>query len=398
MIESLLDQDLYSFTVGHAVFTKYSDVNVTYKFTDRNKTKFTFKFFNLLSQRIEEMQSLAFTEQEMNYLRNNCHYLWNDYYFEFLSKFQFNPRQVLAWLDDHQRLNITIKGKWYETIYWEVPLLALISECYYETMDTGWSAYDDEQKEKLETKRKRLEDNDVFFADFGTRRRRSFTVQDMIVKNMSLSHCFQGTSNVRLAMKYGCSPVGTMSHQWIMGVSALESLRYANRYAMTVWEDVYPGESRLFLVDTFGSNVFFHDLWKTHAARWAGFRQDSGDPFEFATKAVECYKKLGFYPSEISKKRILFSDSLNADRAVAIKKHCDGLGIQSSFGIGTNFTNDFSTPPLNIVIKLHSVEQNEQETPVVKISDVPTKATGDADALRVAWWTFYGKPLDGAKT
>lgn len=131
------------------------------------------------------------------------------------------------------------------------------------------------------------------------------------------------------------------------------------------------------------------------ARRWHGLRQDSGDPFVFAPQAKEVYERLGIKPSE---KVIVYSDSLNVKKAIALKKQCDELGLTcklfisslvtslavrfnvcaAAFGIGTFFTNDFKSlssggevksKALNIVIKMASIN----DLPCVKISDDLTK-------------------------
>lgn len=391
MIASILDQDLYSFTIGQIVFDRYRDVNATYVFKDRNNLVFEDSFLKYLKEAIWQMASIRMLPEEARFLNSKCSFL-SPKYIDFLNNYRFDPHQVNCVIDDGH-LKIDIEGPWHETIFWEVPLLAIVSQCYYEHVDTNWS-FDSDQEKKLVDKRKILETNNIKFADFGTRRRRSFHTQYRVVKEMVNSSNFIGTSNVRLAMMLQTTPVGTMSHQWIMGVSALESLAHANRYAMKIYEEEYRGETKFFLADTFGTNVFLRGLTREYAQRWMGVRQDSGDPLHFAEKVVIRYKELQLSDEEISRKTIMFSDGLTPERTIPIKQHCDSLGIGSIFGIGTNFTNDYPSPPLNIVIKLNSITRNSVTTPVVKLSDVLTKATGDKDALRVAMWTFYNKPLD----
>jgi nicotinate phosphoribosyltransferase len=60
------------------------------------------------------------------------------------------------------------------------------------------------------------------------------------------------------------------------------------------------------------------------ARRWHGLRQDSGDPFVFAPQAKEAYERLGIDPRE---KTIVYSDWLNVDKAIALKKQCDEIGV-----------------------------------------------------------------------
>jgi nicotinate phosphoribosyltransferase len=175
-----------------------------------------------------------------------------------------------------------------------------------------------------------------------------------------------------------------------MGNSALVGLRNANRFAFENWVKVYEGNLGIALTDTFGSDAFFNNFDGKLARLYDGIRHDSGDALEFVDRAIEHYKKLGIDPAQ---KLVVFSDSLDADKAIRIKHYCNSR-IKCSFGIGTSLTNNpkfFSaSPPLNIVIKLHKVNN----IPVVKLSDSGEKATGDRNALRVANYVFGKRGLD----
>ncbi|KAG1229572.1 hypothetical protein G6F68_019374 [Rhizopus microsporus] len=99
---------------------------------------------------------------------------------------------------------------------------------------------------------------------------------------------------------------------------------------------------------------------------------------------VEHYKSIGIDPST---KVIVFSDSLNVDRAIMLKEHSHKLGIKSNFGIGTSLTNDFKkandknikSKPMNIVIKIKECQGKR----VIKLSDDPSKHSADDAAIAV---------------
>jgi nicotinate phosphoribosyltransferase len=178
-----------------------------------------------------------------------------------------------------------------------------------------------------------------------------------------------------------------MSHQWIMGVSAIDGLRRANREALRRWNRTYRGNLGIALTDTFGTKAFFEDFDGELARLYDGVRHDSADPFVFGDSVIEHYHKVRINPAY---KIIVFSDSLDVSKVLAIRKYFAGR-INVAFGIGTYLTNDFAgSDALNIVIKLLKCNG----IPVVKLSDVLTKAMGDKDALRVARWTFMNQPLD----
>jgi len=399
MIRSILDTDLYKFTMQQAVLKLYPDAIATYEFTSRRDTPVNEKFLNLLNDKIGDMASLVMDNTGiMNDLKIACPFLKPDY-LSYLSEYRFDPNQIKIttpsgrdFPDLKNNFTLKIDGPWHQTILWEVPLLALISECYYETVDTNWGQRG--QREKLEHKGKQLELAGVVFSDFGTRRRRCFQTQDLAVSVLKNYRGFAGTSNVLLALLNKVKPIGTMAHEFIMGVSALESLRHANRFALRAWNDVYQGELGIALTDTFGSEAFFEDFDSVLARAYDGVRHDSGSGFEFTDKMIEHYKSLGIGPMS---KTIMFSDGLDVPLAIQLKHYCDTKGIGSGCGIGTNFTNDYyNSPALNIVIKLRSIRKNanSKEIQVVKLSDVVSKATGDADELRIAKNVFFGDKLD----
>ncbi|KAJ2663165.1 nicotinate phosphoribosyltransferase [Coemansia sp. RSA 1200] len=222
------------------------------------------------------------------------------------------------------------------------------------------------------------------FAEFGTRRRRDFTTQDIVMSALlEVSSEFpgylSGTSNVYMARKYGIPPVGTVAHEWIMGVAALEdTYENANRLAMQKWLATFNGDLGIALTDTFGTRAFLANFDYSLASVYDGVRHDSGDPIKFIEAISDHYKSLGIDPST---KVVVFSDGLNPESAIHIKKSCEWYATNCSFGIGTNFTNDFNcasdqsqkSKAVNIVIKLFKCN----DKPCIKLSDSPTKHSGD---------------------
>jgi nicotinate phosphoribosyltransferase len=400
VIKSILDNDLYKFTMQLAVLELFPKAEAEYRFTNRGTQRFSTEFVEKLEKIIsDEISKLALTEGEYNWLSENCPYM-KPMYLEYLRNFRFKPSEVKVCLTEEKNLDIRIKGPWHSTILWEIVLMAAVSELYFTTIEKEWNGNSQEgftSKSVLdayETKifeiGKALEENDCFFSEFGTRRRRSSELHDHVMKALTGIKTLTGTSNVYFAKKYGLKPIGTVGHEWIMGTSALVGLRYANRFAFENWVEVYNGDLGIALTDTFGSKAFFKDMDLRLSKIYDGFRHDSGDPYNFVDAVIEHYQKMGIDPM---KKLIVFSDALNADTAIQLKKYCEGK-INCSFGIGTSLTNnsDFfrESPPLNMVIKLHSIDG----IPVVKLSDSPEKETGERDAIRVANYIFGRKGLD----
>jgi nicotinate phosphoribosyltransferase len=298
---------------------------------------------------------------------------------------------VRLWLDKKNNLQMEIKGLWCRTIFWEVPLLALASEVYFEKIDTNWT--EDGQEEKMLAKAEKLSAAGVLWGDFGTRRRRHFEAQERVVRVGKQFKNFTGTSNVYLAMKYGVKPIGTMAHEWIMAHSALYSLRHANRFALQNWNEVYEGNLGTALPDTFGTDAFLRDFDGVLARLFDSVRHDSGDPYVWSQKMIDHYTSLKI---DWRSKPLGFTDGNTADSAIEIHNWVTGRGGRCWFGIGTSLSNDYEgSPALSIVIKLYEVEDAFGiAIPVVKLSDNPEKATGDKDAVRVALWTHFGKALD----
>jgi nicotinate phosphoribosyltransferase len=400
VIKSILDNDLYKFTMQLAVLELFPRAEAEYRFTNRGFQRFSTEFVEELERVIDEdISKLALTEEEYNWLSEHCPYL-KPMYLEYLKNFRFKPGEVKVCLTEEKDLDIRIKGPWHSTILWEIVLMAAVSELYFKIIEKEWkrnsqngctsesvlAAYESKILEMGKT----LEENNCLFSEFGTRRRRSFELHDSVMKTLTGIKTLMGTSNVYFAKKYGLKPIGTVGHEWIMGTSALIGLRYANRFAFENWVEVYNGDLGIALTDTFGSKAFFKDMDLKLSKIYDGFRHDSGNPYDFVDTVIEHYRKMGIDPM---KKLIVFSDALNVDTVILLKKYCEGK-INCSFGIGTSLTNnsDFflESPPLNMVIKLHSIDG----IPVVKLSDSPEKETGERDAIRVANYIFGRKGLD----
>ncbi len=383
MITSLIDNDLYKFTMQHAVLALYPDAEVSYEFINRRPSdRFNDEFFAVLLEAIGEMADLQLQRDEQTFLERRCPYL-KPAYLEHLAGYRYDPSEVDARLDDGGALSITIRGPWHRTILWEVPLLALISELHGRHVDTGWT--EQGQLDKIRAKSRTLQQAGCALADFGTRRRRSFAIQDLVVGVLCDNPGFVGTSNVHLAHRHGVQPIGTMAHEWVMAHAVLADLRHVNRRALEAWRKVYRGQLGVALTDTYTTGIFLDDFDAHFARLYDGVRQDSGCPLEFADRIIEHYVKLGIDPAT---KTIVFSDGLDAEMAVELKRYC-GERIRCAFGIGTNLTNDFAgSDALNIVIKLATINR----APVVKLTDDAAKATGQPDALHATKQALFAAP------
>ena len=387
-MRSILDTDLYKLTQQQFVLQKYPRALAKYRFKNRNPNQpITAEMIFDIREDIRAMAHSQLTDAEEVWLRAECPYLFS-WYIDWLKTFRFKLEQIQITPCEQDNggpatYEYEVTGPWCETILWEVPLLAIISK-HIMAAQINISLNDELAiMELTRAKGKKLREAGCKFVDFGTRRRFSYENHSRVLEALidSAGENLLGTSNVHLAMAWKIKPIGTMAHELIQAMAGLAGLRYANKYAMDAWNDVYKGSLGIMLPDTYGTDGFLKDFDGVYARLFDGVRQDSGDPVEFLHKIVAHYKKLGIDPKS---KTIVFSDSLNVEKAIKLQKVASPL-MKVAFGIGTHLTNDIpNTTPANIVIKL--VEING--IPVVKLSDTPGKAIGDPRAIEVAKWTF----------
>ena len=378
MILSMLDNDLYKFTMQQAVHMLYPRAEAEYRFTNRGQTPFPEGFGQELSVRVKEMANLSLSREEKEYLNQVCYFL-TPVYLDYLETYRFNPDEVQI-SQEGSELSLRVKGPWYRTILWEVPLMALISEIYFSM--TGSTVYSREEIRTInQAKARKLADNGVRFADFGTRRRYSSANHFNLIEDLvaTPNNTLNGTSNVHFARHFGITPIGTLAHEWFMFHGVLSGYQMANMAAQDAWVRVFQGDLGIALADTYTTDVFLSGFDTLNAKLFDGVRHDSGDPIQFLDKIMDHYSELHIDPIS---KSIVFSDGLNVDKAIAIHRACQGK-IRDAYGIGTNLTNDVGVKPLNIVIKLSQCRPTPRRPwqPTVKLSDDPGKHTGDSAEL-----------------
>ena len=368
IVISLLDTDLYKFNMNQVMFHKHTNLNGTYIFKCRNQNVvFTPEMVEEINAQIDHLCTLHFSDEELDYL-NSLRFIKSDYV-EFLRLWHPIRKYVTCHGNPDGSLYIQVDGPLFSVMQFEIYLLEIVNEVYFR-MKYNYLALVDSAQEKLVAKIAGFKTGkyNFKFAEFGCRRRLSREWQDYVVGELlKTGHCV-GTSNVYLAMKYGCTPIGTYAHEYIQmyqGVPGV-TLAYTNKVAMEEWFDEFQGDNGTALTDTLGTDLFLMDFNKLQATCYTGVRHDSGDPIEWGEKIIAHYEKLGIDPKT---KTLLFSDSLNFDKAEQIYNHFKDR-INVSFGIGTFLSNDTHVNALNIVIKLQYVNGH----PVAKLSDTPGKA------------------------
>lgn len=361
-VVSLLDTDLYKFNMNQVMFHKHTNLNGKYIFKCRNRgVEFTEEMCEEINAQIDHLCTLTFSDEELDYLAT-LRFIKKDY-IEFLRLWRPLRRYVNCWLDGIE-LHIEVDGPIFSAMQFEIYLLEIVNEVYFR-MKYDYLSLVASAREKLYHKILgfRAEVYDFKFAEFGCRRRLSREWQDYVVGELLKTGYCVGTSNVYLAMKYGCKPIGTYAHEYVQMYQGIPgvTLAYTNKMAMDEWFEEYQGDNGTALTDTLGTDLFLMDFNKLQANCYTGVRHDSGDPIEWGEAMIEHYEKLGIDPKT---KTLLFSDSLNFDKAQTIYNHFRGR-INVSFGIGTYLSNDTNVDPLNIVIKLQYVNDH----PVAKLSD-----------------------------
>ena len=384
IITHFTDNDLYTFTCQYYILEQYPRAEVRYSFFDRNHTRYPEGFAEMLREQLDGMKDVVITEEEIDYMKENCYFLplW---YFTFLKGYRFNPEEVEIRQDAEGYLDISVCGKWFSAIMWEMPILSTISELMH-TLNGDVDKYDAETEyRRAYDKAVQIFSNGLVLGDMGTRRRFTFSHQEMVVRTLKEVYesrewagTFTGTSNVWLAMKYGTKCLGTMSHQLISFEETVSGIFECNFNVMKKFSDVYDGDNGIYLYDCFGDRVFFNNLSKRMAMMYKGLRVDSGNEEEQTEKIIEKYKSLGIDPAA---KQVVFSNGLDINRAVEIHRYCNGR-VQDSYGIGTFLTCDVSgCKPMNIVVKLTEgrITELREWHDCVKLSCDKGKTLGNAD-------------------
>ena len=387
IIISLLDTDLYKFTMMQVVLHQFPGAQVEYKFKCRNggvdeSGQASINLAQYASEIREEIRglcSLQFQEAELAYLRT-MRFIKSDFV-DFLGLVKLNEKYITVTPLPSGELEIVIQGPWLHTILFEIPVLAIVNEVYFRRTQSVPDLQ--EGRRRLDLKIGQLRASglaDLKIADYGTRRRFSKSWHDEVLRVLSsrlgtaqspgnqrgVAGQLAGTSNVLFAMKLGLTPLGTMAHEYLQAAQALgPRLRDSQVFGFESWAREYRGDLGIALSDVYGMNAFLRDFDMYFCKLFDGARHDSGDPFQWGERMIDHYVKNRVDPRT---KILIFSDGLTVPRTIELYQQFRGRA-QLAFGIGTNLTNDLGYEPLQIVIKM--VRCNGQ--PVAKLSDTPSK-------------------------
>lgn len=377
IITSLLDTDLYKFTMMQVVLHHFPAASVEYRFRCRTRGVDLAPYVDEIREQIGHLCKLRFTEDELEYLRR-LRFIKSDFV-DFLALFQLNEKYICVSPSPkgNGEIDIVVQGPWLHTILFEIPVLAIVNEVYFR--NTQQSPAYNEGRERLIGKMALLgarpDYADCKIADYGTRRRfaRQWHEEVILTLVAGLGEQFAGTSNVYYAMKHGLIPLGTMAHEYLQACQALgPRLRDSQIFGFEMWAKEYRGDLGIALSDVYGMKAFLRDFDMYFCKLFDGARHDSGDPFEWGERLLKHYELNRCDPHT---KILVFSDALDIPKVLQLYERFRGR-CRLAFGVGTNLTNDLGYQPLQIVMKM--VRCNGQ--PVAKLSDSPGKNMCDDPA------------------
>jgi len=376
IIRSLLDTDLYKFSMMQVVLHHFPAAQVEYRYKCRTPNINLRPYIDEIRAEIKALCQLRFKVEELDYLRS-LRFIKSDF-IDFLELFHL-PEKCIHISDGELpgEISIVVKGPWLHTILFEIPVLAIVNEVYFRR-ESNLPVLD-EGRRRLTEKIKLVADAPDMasfrVAEYGTRRRFSSEWHEEVVTTLksTMGRHFAGTSNVLMAKRHNVTPLGTMGHEYLQACQALgPRLRDSQVFALEVWAKEYRGDLGIALSDVYGLDAFLRDFDMYFCKLFDGARHDSGDPFIWGERMLEHYQANRVLPRS---KTLVFSDSLTFPLAIEIARRFAGR-CHVSFGIGTNLTNDLGHQPLQIVMKM--VRCNGQ--PVAKVSDAPEKTMCDDQA------------------
>ena len=390
IIESLLDTDLYKFTMMQCVLHQFPGAEVSYRFRCRTPGVDLSPYADEIRDEVMHLCTLTFKDAELAYL-GGLRFIKSDFV-DFLSLFHLKDKYIRVTKDPacDFGLSIEITGPWLHTILFEIPILAIVNEVYFRHI----APVPDEAegmrrlRAKIALLKNEPDNADLRVSDFGTRRRFSRAWQEKVVRVLIDelgSPIFSGTSNVDLARRYGLVSIGTMAHEYLQACQALgPRLRDSQVFGFEMWAKENRGDLGIALSDVYGIEPFLKDFDMYFCKLFDGARHDSGDPFVWGERMIEHYRANKCDPRG---KSLVFSDGLTVPRIIELyRRFHRRIGI--GFGIGTNLMNDLGPQPLNIVVKM--VRANGQ--PVAKISDNPVKGMCDDPTYLAYLRQVFGMP------
>ncbi|MBP8875114.1 MAG: nicotinate phosphoribosyltransferase, partial [Neisseria sp.] len=203
IIHSLLDTDLYKFTMLQVVLHQFPQAHGVYEFRCRNNDETVYPLADIkegLERELDALCELKLTQDELAYLRK-MRFIKSDFV-DYLELFQLKRRFIKVHTDEHGRLNIKVEGPIIQAMFFEIFTLAIVNELYFRRLETPEVLK--EGRRRLEAKVALLEALDsrqdpreppFLISDFGTRRRYTLAWQEHVVKTLheAVPDIFRGT-------------------------------------------------------------------------------------------------------------------------------------------------------------------------------------------------------------
>ncbi|RZI77337.1 MAG: nicotinate phosphoribosyltransferase, partial [Rubrivivax sp.] len=313
IIHSLLDTDLYKFTMMQVVLHQFPGAQVEYKFRCRNPGVQLAPLVAQIREELRGLCQLGFREEELDYLRS-MRFIKSDFV-DFLAIFRLNEKYITVTPLPSGEIDITIQGPWLHTILFEIPVLAIVNEVYFRNTQPAPDLA--EGRLRLVRKIADLQGDglaELKIADYGTRRRFSRDWHREVLATLGerlgtgAQGQFAGTSNVLFAMQLGYTPLGTMAHEYLQACQALgPRLRDSQVFGFESWAKEYRGDLGIALSDVYGMNAFLRDFDMFFCKLFDGARHDSGDPFSWGERMIAHYAANRVDPRT---KTLIFSDGL----------------------------------------------------------------------------------------
>ena len=343
--------DLYQLTMGQGYFSegKHEQLAAFDIFFRPNKL-ITYSVAAGMEQAAEYLESLSFTEDDVNYLRDLGGF--TEPYLNYLKNLRFTG-DVLSVKEGEivfpYEPILTVKAPMIQAQLVETALLTFIN---HQTLIASKAA-------------KICAAAGGNVMEFGLRRAQGADAGIYGARAAIIGGC-TSTSNVYAGKLFGVPVAGTMAHSWVMNFpSELEAFRaYARSFP----------DNCLLLVDTYDTlksgvpnaiEVFQELRASGHEPR--GIRLDSGDLAYLSKEARKMLDKAGF-----EKAIICASGDLDEYSITSLKNQGAKIDL---WGVGTKLITSADMPALGGVYKLAAVFENGKEIPKIKLSDTTEKIT-----------------------
>ena len=138
IITSLLDNDLYKFTMLQAMLHQFPQTHGVYHFRCRNPDKAVYPLAQIkddLEIQLDYLCQLQFTQDELDYLRG-LRFIKSDFV-DYLELFKLKRRFIKVTAQENGLLNIEIEGPMIQAMFFEVFVLCIVSELYYQRLNNS---------------------------------------------------------------------------------------------------------------------------------------------------------------------------------------------------------------------------------------------------------------------